>query len=337
MKKCAYCGEILGSPLHAKTDEHIIPDSLLKLYPEQDISIHNGHRFVDNRGMTVSDVCSSCNNGVLSELDAYGKQLIKNYFYTPYKFADYYTAFDITLNYELYTRWILKIAYNSLRCDKKDIPYIEECLPYIMGKQKDYPDNISVLLGLHINLNPVPEELFEFIPLQIMYSPKFFQNSYMRVKSGEPLKCFTLEGVEQVVSMRMANLVTLLIFWKSTVNGESKKDIIKTLQKDFRFRLIEPQVNRYSVRCVSSPTNVMIANYGHFFSETAVLETMAEIKASLHGRDIGLCLEEFSKDWAPEMSRRGRVLLEATEFPNNSKKQKALEELIRQETDESEI
>ena len=122
-----------------------------------------------------------------------------------------------------------------------------------------------------------------------MYSPKFFQNSYMRVKSGEPLKCFTLEGVEQVVSMRMANLVTLLIFWKSTVNGESKKDIIKTLQEDFRFRLIEPQVNRYSVWCVSSPTNVMIANYGHFFSETAVLEIMAEIKASLHGRDIGLC------------------------------------------------
>ena len=32
MKKCAYCGEILGSPFHFKTDEHIIPDSLLKLY-----------------------------------------------------------------------------------------------------------------------------------------------------------------------------------------------------------------------------------------------------------------------------------------------------------------
>ena len=48
MKKCAYCGEILGSPFHFKTDEHIIPDSLLKLYPEQDISIHNKSRFVDS-------------------------------------------------------------------------------------------------------------------------------------------------------------------------------------------------------------------------------------------------------------------------------------------------
>ena len=72
MKKCAYCGEELGSPLHDKTDEHIIPNSLLKLYPKQDISIYNTKRFVDNRGMTIADVCSSCNNGILSKLDSYG-------------------------------------------------------------------------------------------------------------------------------------------------------------------------------------------------------------------------------------------------------------------------
>lgn len=327
MKKCAYCGEMLGSPLHTKTDEHIIPDSLLKLYPEQDISIHKTSRFVDNRGMTISDVCSSCNNGVLSELDSYGKKFIENYFYIPYKFNDYYTAFDVTLNYELYTRWILKIAYNSLRCDKYNVEYINDCLPYIMGKQKDYPTNISLFLGIHINLNPIPEECFGFTPLQIIYSPKFVQNN-MRVKNGEPLKCFALKGAEQVVSLRIGNSVTLLIFWKATVTDEIKKEVIKTLQEDFRFRLIEPEVNRYSVRCVSSPTNVMTANYGLFFSENAVLEMMSQIKDSLHGRDIGICLEEFSKEWTPEMSLCGRALVEAIEFPNNSKKQKALEELI---------
>ena len=175
MKKCAYCGEILGSPLHLKTDEHIIPDSLLKLYPEQDISIHNNYRFVDNRGMTISDVCSSCNNGILSELDSYGKQLIESCFYIPYKFNDYYIPFDVTLNYELYTRWILKIAYNSILCDKHDNVYIKECIHYIMGKTTSYPTNVSVLLGLHINLNPMPEEFFAFTPLQIMYSPQFFR------------------------------------------------------------------------------------------------------------------------------------------------------------------
>lgn len=326
MKKCAYCGEILGSPFHFKTDEHIIPDSLLKLYPEQDISIHNKSRFVDNRGMTISDVCSSCNNGILSELDSYGKQLIESNFYIPYKFNDYYIPFDITLDYELFTRWILKIAYNSIRCDKHDSFYINECVPYIIGKNTSYPKNISLLLGVHINLSPVPEEYFAFTPLQITYSPKFFQNSYIRVKRGEKIKCFILSGAGQVVSMRIANAVILLVLWESGISDEHKKEMITTLQDDFRFRLIEPDVNRYSVRCVSSPTNVMLANYGHFYSETAVLETIALIKSSLQGRDIGLCLEEFSKKWTPEMSRYGRALVEAVEFPNNKKKQKILDE-----------
>lgn len=328
MKKCAYCGELLGSPFHSKTDEHIIPDSLLKLYPEQDISINNKSSFVDNRGMTISDVCSSCNNGILSELDSYGKQLIESNFYIPYKFNDYYIPVDITLNYELFTRWILKIAYNSIRCDKYDSVYIKECIPYIMGKTTSYPTNVSVLLGLHINLNPMPEEFFAFTPLQIMYSPQFFQNSYARVEKSEPIKHFLLKGAGQVVSMRIANSVVLLVLWKPTVSAENKKEMITTLQEDFRFRLIEPLVNRYSVRCVSSPTNVMTSNYGHFYSETAVLEILSLIKASLHGRDIGLCLEEFSKVWTPEMSRYGRAFVEAAEFPNNKKKQKVLEELI---------
>ncbi|MGN0415652.1 MAG: hypothetical protein ACI4FX_09180 [Agathobacter sp.] len=327
MKKCAYCGEILGSPLHVKTDEHIIPDSLLKLYPEQDISIHNTSRFVDNRGMTISDVCSSCNNGILSELDSYGKQLIESSFYIPYKFNDYYIPFDVTLNYELFTRWILKIVYNSLRCDKHDSFYINECIPYIMGKNTSYPKNISLLLGIHINLNPMPEECFAFTPLQIMYSPQFFQNSYMRVEKGEEIERFILRGAGQVVSMRIANVIVLLVLWKSNVSDEHKKEMITTLQDDFRFRLIEPDVNRYSVRCVSSPTNVMAANYGHFYSETAVSEIISLIKDSLRGRDIGVCLEEFSKIWTPEMSRHGRALVEAAEFPNNKKKQKILDDL----------
>lgn len=328
MKRCAYCNEILGTPFHSKTDEHIIPDSLLKLYPEQDISIHNTSRFVDNRGMTISDVCSSCNNGILSKLDSYGKQLVESCFYIPYKFSDYYTPFDITINFNLYTRWLLKIAYNSLRCDKYDTKYIKDCIPYILGNDTNYPKNISILLGLHINLNPVPEELFAFTPLQIMYSPKFFQNSHLRIRMDEPIKHFLLKGATQIISMRIANSVALLILWKSTVSVENRKSMLTTLQEDFRFRLIEPPINRYSVRCVSSPTNVIAANYGHFYSESAVLEIISLIKTSIQGRDIGLCNEEFSKLWTPEMSRQGRALTEAAEFPNNKKKQKALKDIL---------
>lgn len=60
----------------------------------------------------------------------------------------------------------------------------------------------------------MPEEFFAFTPLQIMYSPQFFQNSYIRVEKGEQIKRFLLKGAGQVVSMRIANSVVLLVFWE---------------------------------------------------------------------------------------------------------------------------
>ena len=332
MKYCAYCNEPLGTPNHTKTDEHVLPNSLLKLYPEQDISFRNDNYYVDNRGITISDVCSSCNNGVLAELDAYGHKLIKDSFYYPYKFEDYYHTFDISLNTNLFTRWILKIAYNSIRCDKRSDQYIKECIPYIMSPHYKYPPHVSILMGLHINLNPIPEELFDFLPLQITYEPIFFLNSNLRHMQGEPQERLLLKGVGQVICIRLGNAISLIIFWKDCVSQKTKEIIHSTLQDSFRFRLLVPGIDRYSIRSVSSPTNVMTANYGHFFSEQAVSEIINTVTQSLHGRHIGACYDEFCERWKPEDTKKSRALIEASLFPKNAKKKKALDNLFNKDT-----
>lgn len=329
MKICAYCNEPLGTTNHKKTDEHIIPNSLIKLYPQQDISFHNEKMYVDNRGMTISDVCSSCNNGILAKLDSYGKELVENYFYHPYSFDDYYHAFDINLDTQLFSKWLLKIAYNSIRCDKLSTQYIEKCIPYILGNTNKYPTHISILLGLHVNLNPVPEDFFAIKPLQIMYNPLFFLNSYLRCMQGEPQNKLLFKGAGQVICIRTGNAISLIILWKDSVSSDTKNNIHSVLQEEFRFRLLEPNIDRYSVRSVSSPTNVMISNYGHFYSEQAVSEILYAIKHSIQGRDIGICQKEFCKLWTPEFAQEGRALVEAAMFPNNTKKQKAFEEIVK--------
>ena len=45
-------------------------------------------------------------------------------------------------------------------------------------------------------------------------------------------------------------------------------------------------------------------------------------------------MEEFSKIWTPEMSRRGRAFTEAAEFPKNKKKQKVLEDILSKNKNE---
>ena len=320
MKICAYCGNPLGTAKHQKTDEHVIPASLIKLFPEQDITSNFGKRYVDNRGMTISDVCASCNNGILSELDSYGKSIIEQYFYEDFNIKDYDTPFAINLNPNLFARWILKIIYNMLRINKMPTTYISSTIPYIMGETKEYPNNISIYIGTHININPVPEEVFEYYPLQINYNPIFEYVSFFRQMSGEKSKRLLLKGCGQSFSIRFASCIMLIILWKDTASDKNKSIISANLMDDFRFTQLHSNIMDYTVRCVSSPTNVMASNYCHFLSELAVQDTILNIKESIQGRDIEEAQKEFTQRWTPEMTRKGRALTEISMFPENKKK-----------------
>lgn len=140
-------------------------------------------------------------------------------------------------------------------------------------------------------------------------------------KQRTPPQKVLINGAEQIICIRTGNAISLIILWKDSVSINTQKETLSILQEDFRFRLLDYSSDRYSVRSVSSPTNVMAANYGHFYSEQAVAEIIHSIKDSLQGRDIGLCKEEFSKLWTPEMNREGGAFVEASMFPSNSKRQ----------------
>ena len=320
MKKCAYCGSTLGTPKHQKTDEHIIPASLIRLFPEQDITNNFGKTYVDNRGMTISDVCASCNNGILSKLDAYGQNIIEQYFYETFNIKDYNTPFAINLDPNLFARWILKITYNMLRTNKKTTTYISPTITYIMGEIEEYTNKLSIYMGTHININPVPEEFFEYFPLQMNYNPIFEYVSFFRQMSGEKSKRLLLKGCGQSFSIRFASCIILLILWKDTTSDKNKSNISASLMDDFRFTQLHSNIMDYTVRCVSSPTNVMTSNYCHFLSELAVQDTVSTIEESIQGRDIEEAQKEFTQLWTPEMTRKGRALTELSMFPGNKKK-----------------
>ena len=67
------------------------------------------------------------------------------------------------------------------------------------------------------------------------------------------------------------------------------------MQGEFRFRLLSELDTNYSVRCVSSPTNVMLGNYAHLLNEEAVLKVIGDVKQSIGGRDIGKAYDDSGK------------------------------------------
>ena len=76
MKKksiCAYCGG------EGRSKEHVFPAWLLRETPEYTLKKNDTKGTVGPNENTVLDVCTTCNNGPLPQLDDYCYELYKSY------------------------------------------------------------------------------------------------------------------------------------------------------------------------------------------------------------------------------------------------------------------
>jgi hypothetical protein len=83
--------------------------------------------------MTIADVCSDCNNGPLSELDAYICALYDQYFF---RFPERGDVVDFEYDWSLLGRWLLKISYNAARMTGIDAEVLTRFADAIVGTDK---------------------------------------------------------------------------------------------------------------------------------------------------------------------------------------------------------
>jgi hypothetical protein len=128
-KRCAYCGS--SGPF---TREHIIPKFLYNEFPDQKFGYHQKTGKFHYYEAVVRDVCSECNNGSLSKLDAYGKE-----FFIENKLDRNFTSRKIIIlkyDYQPLLRWILKISFNALRSTGGETEYFKKCIDFIVEGNK---------------------------------------------------------------------------------------------------------------------------------------------------------------------------------------------------------
>lgn len=126
---CVYCGSA-----NNLTKEHVFPNFIYKIIKQKQFSSINGVENIFVGAPTIRDVCNICNNGVLSELDSYGKTLSERYFInTVYDKVDFY------YDYNLLLRWLLKVTFNGSRAFKSTFDSFYKYISYITGKSQEYP------------------------------------------------------------------------------------------------------------------------------------------------------------------------------------------------------
>lgn len=139
-KECAYCG------LPQKMSrEHIWPNGFLRR-GKFGLKYSSRAKRTFAGDLIVRDVCVVCNNGPLSELDAYACELYESNFG---KFPEHLTPVVFEFEYGRLVRWLLKVAFNSARAHgHDDAGLLGRYSPVILSDGDSSPLNVNVWLAL---------------------------------------------------------------------------------------------------------------------------------------------------------------------------------------------
>jgi hypothetical protein len=161
----------MDSPL---THEHIFPASLDREFGKDAARMAEPY-WIDRLEKkmvggepTIKDVCRTCNNVVLSQLDEYGLQLYRRYFY---RIAEQSDSVLFEFDYDRLLRWLLKMTYNSARANQaSDLEALGRLRAYIIGN-KVRPRRIALFLTL-LYRHRIPDKvMLEASQKQIDVSP----------------------------------------------------------------------------------------------------------------------------------------------------------------------
>lgn len=151
--RSAYNISVINKCHGARTaSKHVIPSFMYAFQKSLESTVFGWNevagRMVSGE-LKVKDVCAECNNGPLSNLDAFGSEfLTRSGLMVPnYKRLNV----DLWFDFDLLSRWLLKISFNSSRTDGVHAPLFEGLEPYSLGTSKKFPSArfavISYLAG----------------------------------------------------------------------------------------------------------------------------------------------------------------------------------------------
>ena len=329
MKKgnCAYCGCEFDKSNHRRTKEHIIPRGLIELFPEQYISFTKDKNFIDNNGITINDVCAHCNNIILSDFDAYGKKLIKEFFCSALDTENEEDGYEITIDYILLSKWLLKIIFNNMRQQRVNYGWFDIAIPYIIDDIRITNINFSIYLGKHINVSPLPEEFFNYMPIQINRDPKLLRKSLnTSVFGGDPYQgMIKLNQAHDSYVMRFGSAIFYVILWKKEADPEDIKSEEKILSEEFNFKRIDGTTQVYKIHRVTANSNLGFG-YTHLLTNSALKQDDLYVEQTLNKRKAKDLRDELLTSKPYKERDKARTLVEMLMFPNNKSVERKYEE-----------
>jgi len=315
---CQYCFNPFDKDKHKKTKEHIFPKGVIDLYPEQYIVFSKEKSFVSTSGTTILDVCRHCNNTLLGVLDSYGKNLIRTQFYKEIPFNEKNTEHQKNLDFHLLSRWLLKIFYNHLRSIKADAKWFANSHEYLLHELLDEKLSFSLFAGVHINTSPLPEDFYNYLPLQINEEPRIMGNSFCVLTFGlDPMiNSIKILGANNTFCIRLGIAIFYCILWDKNTEHITKCFYETLFTEEFNFVKIESLNSEYTLKCVSAHTNIVLG-YNHLVSKSGLAMDEKAVLSYSNGNEPHESQQIFKQLIGEEHIKNTRAMIESDMFPDN--------------------
>jgi hypothetical protein len=256
MSKCIYCGN--NATL---TKEHVFPDFLNRdIFPHGNLSFIGGVDKYVIAQPVIKDVCSKCNNGVLSQLDAYGKTLTNQYF----KHLVIGDIIHFKYDYDLFLRWLLKVTFNASRAYKISYRAFKDYVPFILGESALYPTT-AVIAGIW------KPSVYQ---QEILY-PNDIAFSQVRV-ADEPHTGLVLTCMFTVRSYSFT-----LLGWEGASSEINRNRIIRKILRDFGAILLSKEIGEITINPAFSKLEHLSRRLDHLMMHPTAQDQAEKFKAKL--------------------------------------------------------
>lgn len=161
-KACAYCGAT-GVKF---TREEVFPKFLVRDHPTYSTNLTRRlPGLVLPKPQVVRDVCATCNNILLSDLDQHASALVRTYLRRRVRHDE---RGQLRYDHHRLARWIWKLGYNSARASRQPDETFRTLRPYILGRAAEPPVPQTLFVGV-IRADPCTEEESRVLKSRFLY------------------------------------------------------------------------------------------------------------------------------------------------------------------------
>ncbi|QWI78145.1 hypothetical protein JG486_29180 (plasmid) [Bacillus mycoides] len=226
---------------------------------------------------------------------------------------------QIEYNYSIFSRWLMKIAYNSERANKEEVTWFENNLSYILGEK--HPAKFSVFGGIYVDMSPFGEGfLTEYIPLGIIPNPALLERGM-----GEETQ---YKKLQRSFLFRFGSAMFLLFLWKDDINKELKKQLELQFVEKFPYSLLsekgEAKLFRATDPIACAAIGLVYGYKARFFNEKKAKEVLG-------GRNYKNVRADSKFDFPDDYRKAGKLMNEHVMLPDNKNIKRELDRIFSKE------